>query len=106
MRAVGDPYPGAFTFDSSTRIGIGEACVLAPRGRHIGLPGQVQGHTGRGFSVLCGDGTTIEITAWSGPPDGRRPKVHARLGPGREDHVTRQAGTGADIARAQCSRYH
>ncbi|KQQ86660.1 methionyl-tRNA formyltransferase [Aureimonas sp. Leaf324] len=84
VRAVGDPYPGAFTFDSSTRIGIGEACVLAPRGRHIGLPGQVQGHTGRGFSVLCGDGTTIEITAWSGPPDGRRPKVHARLGPGRK----------------------
>ncbi|MBB3937555.1 methionyl-tRNA formyltransferase [Aureimonas phyllosphaerae] len=83
VRAVGDPYPGAFTFDAGDRIVVGSACALAPHGRHIGLTGQVQGHTERGFSVLCGDGITIEVTTWRGSPDGRRPKVHARLGPCR-----------------------
>jgi methionyl-tRNA formyltransferase len=75
IRAVGDPYPGAFGFHAGEKIVIDEARPFAGPGRYIGLAGQVQGLTERGFTVLCGDGCTIEILAWRG----RRPRVHAKL---------------------------
>lgn len=78
VRAVGDPYPGAFAFDGERRIRIDAARLHAPKGRHIGLVGQVQSHTSDGFTVLCGDGATIEITAWDSE-DTRLPKVHAKM---------------------------
>jgi methionyl-tRNA formyltransferase len=75
VRAVGDPYPGAFTLDAGARIVVDTARMFAPQGRYIGLAGQVQTHTENGFTVLCGDGATIEVTSWRGA----RPKVHAKL---------------------------
>ncbi|BDA82940.1 methionyl-tRNA formyltransferase [Aureimonas sp. SA4125] len=78
VRAVGDPYPGAFTFAGDTRIVVEAARSHRPKGRHIGFAGQVQTYTSTGFTVLCGDGETVEITRWQ-PSDGRRPRIHARL---------------------------
>ncbi|TJV04760.1 MAG: methionyl-tRNA formyltransferase [Mesorhizobium sp.] len=75
VRAVGDPYPGAFTLDGGSKIFVDQARMFARRGRYIGLSGQVQAHTGSGFAVLCGDGETIEVTSWRGT----KPKVHAKL---------------------------
>lgn len=77
VRAVGDPYPGAFTYDAGTKIRIEAARFLAPRGRFIGMAGQVQTHTAEGFSVLCGDGAAIEVTAWSGTAS--KPRIHVKL---------------------------
>lgn len=78
IRAVGDPYPGAFTFSGSERLAVAAARPFAPAGRFIGLVGQVQTHTPDGFTVLCGDGAAIEIVQATG--SGAKPKVHARLG--------------------------
>jgi methionyl-tRNA formyltransferase len=75
VRAVGDPYPGAFTLDEGGKIVVDKARMFAGRGRYIGLIGQVQAHTDSGFAVLCGDGATIEVTSWRGA----RPKIHAKL---------------------------
>ncbi|WP_375162733.1 formyltransferase family protein [Mesorhizobium sp. Mes31] len=75
VRAVGDPYPGAFTLDAGAKIVVDKARMFAGRGRYIGLTGQVQTHTDSGFTVLCGDGETIEVTSWRGAS----PKIHAKL---------------------------
>lgn len=77
IRAVGDPYPGAFTFEKGEKIMIESARAFAPPGRYFGMPGQVQSHTEAGFTVLCGDGSTVEATAWRGLKG--KPKVHTKL---------------------------
>jgi len=78
IRGVGDPYPGAFTFDGEEKITIDSARLSAGRGRFIGMPGQVQTCTNTGATVLCGDGAAIEIQAWRNG-GGWRPKTHARF---------------------------
>jgi methionyl-tRNA formyltransferase len=80
IRAVGDPYPGAFTFLDGSPLTIDKASFFAPKGRYIGLLGQVQTHMEEGYTVLCGDGAVIAITSWRGG-GGQRPRVHARLRP-------------------------
>ena len=82
IRAVGDPYPGAFTFGNGERIVIEAARAFAPKGRYLGMPGQVQSHTDNGFTILCGDGATVEATAWCGP--GAKPKIHTKLTSARQ----------------------
>ncbi len=77
IRAVGDPYPGAFTFGKGERIVIEAARAFAPQGRYLGMPGQVQSHTEKGFTILCGDGSTVEATAWRGLS--AKPKIHTKL---------------------------
>jgi methionyl-tRNA formyltransferase len=77
IRAVGDPYPGAFTFQKGERIVIEAARAFAPPGRYLGMPGQVQGHTETGFTVLCGDGSTVEAMTWRGLKG--KPRIHAKL---------------------------
>lgn len=78
IRAVGDPYPGAFTFQAGDRMTLEAARLYAAPGRYIGIPGQVQTHTEAGFTVLCGDGAAIEVTKWRMAGD-RRPKVHSKF---------------------------
>ena len=78
VRAVGDPYPGAFTLQDGEKIGVDAAVAFAEPGRFIGLVGQVQAHTERGFAVLCGDEGCIEVTKWHSA-SGRRPRVHSKL---------------------------
>ena len=77
IRAVGDPYPGAYTFGDGEKIVIEAARPHAPPGRYIGMPGQVQSHSGCGFTVLCGDGSTVEVTAWRGLTG--KPRMHRKL---------------------------
>lgn len=75
VRAVGDPYPGAFTFFTDRKVVVTRAAVRPNAGRYIGLTGQVQSHTKAGFLVLCGDGNCLEILDWQG----ERPSLHAKL---------------------------
>ena len=80
IRAVGDPYAGAFTFFQGEKLTLHAAEPDAPRGRHNGLVGQVQACHGNRFIVLCGDGATIAATSWESV-SGKPPKVHTRLTP-------------------------
>jgi methionyl-tRNA formyltransferase len=79
VRAVGDPYPGAFTHHKGERLVIDAAAPFPRSDRYIGLAGQVQCHTDEGFLVLCGDGICIEVTQWRCTSEGR-PRVHVKLG--------------------------
>jgi methionyl-tRNA formyltransferase len=78
IRAVGDPYPGAFAYHNGERLIIDSAVLLPDSSRFIGLVGQVQHHTERGFSVRCGDGLCIDVQAWRWSL-GRRPNVHSKF---------------------------
>jgi methionyl-tRNA formyltransferase len=78
IRAVGAPYPGAFSIYDGERIRIDAAVQFENSGRFIGLVGQVQCHSKRGFVVLCGDGECIDVLAWASPT-GRRPPVHGKF---------------------------
>lgn len=79
IRAVGEPYPGAFARQEGKPIHINVARTFADSFRYVGLVGQVQTHTPDGFTVMCGDRQCIEVTAWR-TADGRRPAVHSKLG--------------------------
>ncbi|MDK1385966.1 methionyl-tRNA formyltransferase [Sinorhizobium sp. 8-89] len=78
IRAVGAPYPGAFSLYNGEKIRIDAAAQIENAGRFIGLVGQVQCHSERGFVVLCGDGECIDVLAWASPT-GKRPPVHSKL---------------------------
>ena len=77
VRAVGAPYPGAFTTCGGRRLIVDAATSFADSHRHIGLPGQVQCHTSEGFAVRCGDGQCINITAWRQDQVASKPRVHS-----------------------------
>jgi methionyl-tRNA formyltransferase len=81
IRAVGDPYPGAFTTAGGRKLTIDQASLFAESNRYIGLPGQVQSHTSEGFVVRCGDGRCIHVTSWRHEPNGK-PRIHSKLGTG------------------------
>lgn len=79
IRAVGPPYPGAFTHGpDGTRI-IVTAVRHTPRdGYYIGIPGQVQAVADGLFTVACGDGRCLDILNWSGVAT--PPALHSKLG--------------------------
>src|SRR5262249_49147471 len=77
-RAVGDPHPRAFTIQEGEQVRIDKASAFANPGRFIGIVGQVQLHTERGFVVLCGDEACIEITSWHSA-SGKKPRVHSKF---------------------------
>lgn len=79
VRAVGDPYPGAFTRYDGAALFIDAAQPFADSHRFIGLTGQVQTHTENGFVVRCGDGECVEITSWR-LEENRKPRRHSVLG--------------------------
>jgi methionyl-tRNA formyltransferase len=58
IRAVTEPYPGAFTFYKGKKLIIWEADYIgdAP---YCGIPGQIQAFEGTGALVKCGDGNHI-----------------------------------------------
>ena len=80
IRAVGDPYPGAFTHAAGRRLFIDEATVFPDSHRYLGLVGQVQFHTQDGFIVRCGDGRCIHVTAWRMDGGREQPRRHEKLG--------------------------
>ena len=79
VRALGEPYPGAFTTYAGHLLHINAARLFAASDRYVGLTGQVQCHTDKGFAIRCGDGRCIEVTDWHcvGKPG---VAVHAKLG--------------------------
>ena len=79
VRAVGPPYPGAFTTDRGERLAIIEASKFPESARYVGVQGQVQVAMKDGFVVRCGDGECIHVHAWQSQ-SGRVPVVHSKLG--------------------------
>ncbi len=84
IRAVGDPYPGAFTFHKGLPLVLlsGE---WVPRAAYVGIPGQIQQLDERGALVLCGDGGFVRLTALRDHQGQEQPpasflKVHQKLG--------------------------
>jgi len=85
IRAVGRPYPGARSrIESRGHDMIIWNARTSPDGsRHLARPGQVVARADNGFTVQCGDRSTIEILDWESA-DGRPPTMHMILGqPGR-----------------------
>ncbi|MCT7376929.1 methionyl-tRNA formyltransferase [Chelativorans salis] len=80
IRAVGDPYPGAFTAYKAHKLIVDAAEPFADSHRFIGLPGQVVSDTQRGFVVRCGDGDCLHITSWRLDGEARKPRLHSKLG--------------------------
>lgn len=78
VRAVGRPYPGAFTAVGQDRLVIWSASVVDGT-RHHATTGQVVTRDGGGFAVMCGDGNLLDVTEWSSGT-GRLPAAHQRLG--------------------------
>lgn len=79
IRAVGEPYPGAFTFSEGARL-LARRARRFPKGeRFIGMAGQIQLLTDEGFVVRCGDGACVEVLDWHWKSD-RKPARHSVLG--------------------------
>jgi methionyl-tRNA formyltransferase len=79
VRAVGEPYPGAFTFSQGAKLIIDQAIPISGSERYIGLPGQVQCHTDSGFVVRCGDGLCVHVTEWRRADGRHKPPVHLKF---------------------------
>jgi methionyl-tRNA formyltransferase len=84
IRAVGDPYPGAFTYHRRRRMVIWAAEYVGD-GPYTGLPGQVQALLDSGALVQCGDGKHVLLRTVQREQEERRPaadvlKNHERLG--------------------------
>ena len=79
IRAVGAPYPSAYTRCEGQILHIDKAAFIPNSQQFVGLPGQVQTHTEPGFIVRCGDGICLEITSWRWR-NGKRPIRHTVLG--------------------------
>ena len=79
VRAVGRPYPGAFTHLGDERLVVWAAEPVSAA-RHAGQPGQIVAREANGFVVRCGEGALL-VKEW------RRacgtdapPPLHGRLG--------------------------
>jgi methionyl-tRNA formyltransferase len=81
IRAVGRPYPGAFTTAGGERLVIWKAKRWEGAERHAAAPGQVIVQQDGMFVVRCGDGQGLCATEWE-RPSGRPPRLHGRLGEG------------------------
>lgn len=85
IRAVGDPYPGAFSVIAGAKATIWEA-ELVGRAPYIGLPGQIQEIGRDGVLVQCGDGMHVRLLTVQIDDDPRKPaceakfKLHDRFG--------------------------
>jgi methionyl-tRNA formyltransferase len=79
IRAVGPPYPGAFTIYRDHKLTVFDARLAADGHRYIGLPGQIQAVEPDRLVVCCGDGQCLEISKWSFAGGGV-PKLHSKLG--------------------------
>ena len=78
VRAVGDPYPGAWTMlDGQAQVTVRKARLNGRPGHFIGLPGQVQQIDDGVATVMCGDGLCLDLLDWDS--DARITR-HAMLG--------------------------
>lgn len=81
VRAVGRPYPGAFTEAAGERITIWSARACACAERQHAAVGQVVLLDGGGFAVRCGDGRALHVLEFESTGSGP-PALHSRLGAG------------------------
>jgi len=84
IRAVGDPYPGAFSFSSGRQIVVW-AADLVETAPYFGLPGQVQQFAPDGSAlVACGTGFVrvrlVQLEAAARVSPAGVLKMHERLG--------------------------
>lgn len=79
VRAVGRPYPGAFTTARGEPLVIWASEPWPDSPRHAASPGQVVACDAESFVVRCGDGSALRVTEW----EGRGPALHARVGDAR-----------------------
>src|SRR5512137_418341 len=84
VRAVGDPYPGAFTFSGGRQLVLW-AAELVESAPYFGLPGQVQQLAPDGSAlVACADGFVrlrlVQLEAGARVPPATVLKIHERLG--------------------------
>lgn len=79
IRAVGRPYPGAFTTLRDERLVIWRAEPWSDAARHAAAPGQVIALDGDTFVVRCGDAQALRITEWQSDSN-TLPRLHGRLG--------------------------
>jgi methionyl-tRNA formyltransferase len=82
IRAVGRPYPGAFTRLGGERLPIWAAEPCAEGLRHVASPGQVILRTADSFTVKCGHDSALTVTQWGAQWGGGEapPRMHAMLG--------------------------
>jgi methionyl-tRNA formyltransferase len=78
IRAVGDPYPGAFTYFNDHILTIESAALHPQPGRFIGLAGQVQAEENGQLAVLCGNGQCLCVTKWRCASE-VKPRVHTKF---------------------------
>jgi methionyl-tRNA formyltransferase len=79
IRAVGRPYPGAFTGFKDRRVTVYSSEIRHGTDSHA-LPGQIVARQDRKFSVMCGDGMILDIDDYECAPDDVLPPLHAVLG--------------------------
>ena len=93
IRAVGEPYPGAFTYYNRQTLTVWEA-ELAGSAPYCGLPGQIQEIADNGVLVQCGDQQHVRLRVVQLDGDGPIPaqrllKIHRKLGIDWADLYTR-----------------
>ena len=84
IRAVGQPYPGAFTYYNRRKLIVWDA-ELVGSAPFCGLPGQVQEMTENGVLVQCGDQQhvrlgMVQLDGDVSTPANRLLKIHCKLG--------------------------
>lgn len=79
IRAVGKPYPGAFTHLSGEKLVIWRASPLSEGERHHAMPGQIVALPGHSVTVQTGHGL-LEIQEWHHGEDLKAPRLHQVLG--------------------------
>ncbi|MBO9517199.1 MAG: methionyl-tRNA formyltransferase [Porphyrobacter sp.] len=78
VRAVGDPYPGAFTFLDGEKLTLRKSSLVLDDGRYHALVGQIVLSEDDAFVVQTGDGLLM-VDDWK--LEGQsRPRIHAILG--------------------------
>lgn len=78
IRAVGRPYPGAFTFYGGARITLWEASAHADDSRYLAAPGQIVRRDADALWIKTVDGL-LRVNDWDSPI-GSSPPLHAVLG--------------------------
>ncbi|MWV27581.1 methionyl-tRNA formyltransferase [Aurantiacibacter rhizosphaerae] len=78
VRAVGKPYPGAFTFDADNKLTIWRSSALPDDGRYHAMNGQIIERADGEITIMTGDGL-LRVEDWE-TASGKTPLQHAILG--------------------------
>src|SRR3546814_3084573 len=77
IRAVGRPYPGAFTHVGDAQLTVLSAEPSPDARRHAAIPGQIIAVADGAFIVACGDGEALRVTDYLSPSE-RAPRQIGR----------------------------